>query len=379
MKIGILTLPLQTNYGGLLQAFALQTVLKKMGHEVWNIDRKFEDQPLWIKLLSVIKRSIIKVCLRKDIRVRVWTTVGEERLIARNTIRFIKENICSTKAITSGKKFSVLNKYGFEAYIVGSDQVWRPEYTPCITNYFFDFTEKRKNTKRIAYAASFGVGSWAFTAEQTIQCASLIKQFDAVSVREDSAVALCKDYLHVDAVHLLDPTMLLKKEDYSLLVKNDKIPKSKGTLMTYVLDKSPEKSEIIKRVAVELNIIPFTVMPKSSLDEVGRSKIAECIFPPVTEWIRGFMDAEYVVTDSFHGTVFSILFNKPFIAIGNQGRGMTRFTSLLKLFKLDDRLIYSFSELSPELIRNPIDFENVNMILDQERSKSFSFLNNALK
>jgi exopolysaccharide biosynthesis predicted pyruvyltransferase EpsI len=119
-------------------------------------------------------------------------------------------------------------------------------------------------------------------------------------------------------------------------------------------------------------------MPETSFRESGKNSLQQCVFPPVTNWIRGFMDARFVVTDSFHGTVFSILFNKPFLAIGNPKRGMSRFVSLLKTFGLEDRLIEVNSPNIKNLVQQPIDFDKVNLILEHERSAAFSFLNEAL-
>lgn len=379
MKIGILTQPLHTNFGGLLQAYALQKVLKDMGHEACtiSIDRESKELGL-IKYLSIVKRILFRILKKEKNIIRVWPTIKEEKIIRKNTNRFIQENINTTSKIFSNKKISLLKKYHFDAFIVGSDQVWRPMYSPCLPIYFLDFLKDINSIKRIAYAASFGVDHWEYTNEQTIQCASLASRFDAISVREDSAISLCNTYLKVKAIHVLDPTMLLTKEDYIRLIENDNIPKSKGTLMTYILDRSSDKEDIIQKISNELRLIPFSIIPKAKFVEAGKKHITDCIFPPVTEWIRGFMDAEYVVTDSFHGTVFSIIFNKPFITIGNQDRGMTRFTSLLKIFRLQERLIASSKELTIQLINTRIDFNRANRIKEIEQKHSFEFLNKAL-
>lgn len=378
MKIGILTQPLRTNYGCLVQNFALQTVLKQMGHEVWTVNRDYRRLTILIKFLSIMKRLILSVSYRRSIVIRGWPTIKEQNIIAQNTSCFIKENIYTTERIYSSKKFSLIKRYGFNAYIVGSDQVWRPVYSPCLINYFLDFLNENDNIKRIAYAASFGVDNWELSSKQTNQCASLIKRFNAISVREYSAVKLCKEYLEVDAVHVLDPTMLLSKEDYMRLLKKDNIPKSKGALMTYVIDKSSENTKIIHKIAKELDLTPFSVMPKKTFSDVGKKYIEDCIYPPVTEWILGFIEADYVVTDSFHGTIFSILFNKPFISINNANRGMTRFTSLLKMFGLAERLILSSDELTSKKINTTINFARINYILEIERQRALRFLVEAL-
>jgi polysaccharide pyruvyl transferase WcaK-like protein len=120
-------------------------------------------------------------------------------------------------------------------------------------------------------------------------------------------------------------------------------------------------------------------MPDGLFREVGKTLLAKCIYPPVTNWIRGFMDAEFVNTDSFHGTVFSINFNKPFISIGNKKRGMTRFDSLLKMFGLENRLIDSTDKNVLEIIHEKIDFIRVNKILDNKRKEAKLYMKNALQ
>ena len=379
MKIGIITLPFNANYGGLLQAYALQSVLKQMGHDVLTVNRLTRGMPLKMKVLSLGRRLILRLFFQKKVVVRTWPTAKEESITNQHTNRFITENIRTTELIGSERHFSRLEKYSFDAYVVGSDQVWRPKYSPCLNNHFLGFLGHNSKIKRISYAPSFGVENWEYTPKQTSECSLLAKKFVAISVREDSAVDLCKKHLGVDAVQALDPTLLVSKEEYVKLVENDNIPKLGGTLLTYVLDLTPEKKGIIQSVMDELNLVPVSVMPKSLFKEAGSRKLENCIFPPVTEWIRGFMDAEFVVTDSFHGTVFSIIFNKPFLAVGNSKRGMNRFASLLRMFDLEDRLILTADDMKRIKLNTPIDFGKVNLTLKNKQQQALSFLNNSLK
>ena len=379
MKIGIITLPINPNYGGLLQAFAMQSVLKQMGHEVWTINRRNKDMPLSFMILSATNRLIKSILKRKMGVIRTWATVKEVQIIDQHIIRFIGENIRTTHLLKTEKEFEGLGSYGFDAYVVGSDQVWRPKYSPSISNHFLGFSGADTKLKRISYAASFGVDDWEYTPEQTDECRNLVGKFDAVSVREDSAVILCKDHFGIDALQVLDPTLLLTKDDYIRLVEKDNIPKCNGTLLTYVLDKTPEKQAFINTIARETGMDEVSIMPKSLFRDAGSKRINDCIYPPVTAWLRGFMDAEYVITDSFHGTAFAIIFNKPFLAIGNSKRGMTRFTSLLKIFGLEDRIIHSTNELLTEKLYAPIDFQHINEILRTKQDEAFRFLSTALK
>ena len=169
--------------------------------------------------------------------------------------------------------------------------------------------------------------------------------------------------------------MLLRREQYEKLATDRHALASRGNLLTYILDPSPEKSTIVGNVSRKLGLTPFSVMPSREADVLNCAMYPEeCTSPAVEQWLRGFMDARYVIVDSFHGCVFSILFNKPFIAIANCSRGETRFTSLLRTFGLEGRLIHSVGELTDSLITAPVDWERCNGILQSERRKALLFL-----
>lgn len=366
MKIGILTLPLHTNYGGILQAYALQTVLERMGHEVVVIDtHDIRPNPPFHVLL---KRFIKKILGRK---IRVFE---EHRynamfpIISQYTQPFIEEYI-HRRVVNS--LFDLQNT-DFDALVVGSDQIWRPMYftslfNTSIKNAYLDFACKW-NIKRIAYAASFGTDNWEYSIKQTKICGELLRLFDYVSVRERSGIQLCRNNFNVDAIHVLDPTMLLDAADYIRLFEVSNTPKSSGTLLSYILDTTPDKQKLIEKITIKKGYIPFCV---NSRIEEWDAPIQECIQPPVEEWLRGFYDAEFVVTDSFHACVFSILFNKPFIVIGNEGRGIARFESLLKTFGLEERLVITNNLDLPSSIFSPPNA--LNMISDL-RDISYKFL-----
>ncbi len=380
LKIGILTLTFNTNYGGLLQAFALQKVLENMGHEVLSIYRVTEIMPLKMKVLSFVRRFTLRTFFGKKVVVRSWPSAKEQSVIAQHTNRFLRENIALTDLLKSEKEFGKLEKYGFDAYIVGSDQVWRPKYSPNLQNHFLGFLNGNTAVRRISYAASFGVDNWEYTPSQTLNSINLAQKFHSISVREDSAINLCRKFLGVEAIQHVDPTMLLIKEDYIRLVEKEGTKSMEGSLFNYVLDITPEKMEFINNLAEQLQLVPFSATASGAFRDLGKNRLEECVFPPVTTWIRGFMDAEFVITDSFHGTVFSIIFNKQFIAIGNKKRGMTRFTSLLKMFDIEYRLI-DFSELKniDDIINKPINFVKVNKILQAKRKEAVMYLQNALQ
>lgn len=381
MKIGILTQPLHNNYGGLLQTFALQKILRDSGHEPVTINILPATINVGYQLVrNVGARFVKKYIFRQKIGsvIPFIPTKEEKQIIGQHSQEFISENIQTTKPLEADKIKQIdLNSY--EAFIVGSDQVWRPAYSPNITAYFLDFIPKKSKIKRIAYAASFGVDHWEFNQKQTALCKVLAKRFDAISVREDSAINLCRDYLHAESTHLPDPTLLLNSDDYIQLTIGKKISSNKHSLMLYILDRNLEKEAIINKIQRQLNLPINSVMPSKTFSKANRKDIDQCIFPPVAQWIKGFNDADFVVTDSFHGTVFSIIFNKPFISIANKQRGTTRFTSLLKLFGLEKRLVYSETDISPELIATPIDYESVNKIREDKKIQAISFLTEHLR
>lgn len=377
MKIGILTQSLQANYGGLLQNYALQQVLLRAGHEVETIDWTPSNKSLRYRLYR-IKCTILSFLFpKKYLKLRYQPTDEEKKVIQQHTNHFISTYIHHTKTIMFKDGFSRQAKVGkYDAYVVGSDQVWRPRYNAFLTSMFLDFAKEEK-PKRIAYAASFGTDQWEFTQEMTSICAPLAQKFDFVSVREDSGVKLCKEHLGVDAVHVLDPTLLLTKEDYIHLIEAEKEPKAKGTLFNYILDPDTVKSAFINRVAKERGLKSFQVLPKCQAEtrtkDNVKNHIDDCVFPGVTTWLRAFMDAEMTIVDSFHGMVFSIIFNKPFWAIGNVSRGMSRFTSLLKMFHLEDRLLDA-DHLDDVDFSKPIDWTKVNGILEEKREECRNLL-----
>ena len=375
MRIGILTLPLHTNYGGILQAYALQTVLERMGHEVVVFDtpNKASLPPLWKLPLCFAKRILLKSMGRgnKIFAERHYNKVRP--VIAKEIQPFIDERI-HRKVIT---KFSKLNARDFDAIVVGSDQVWRTIYFPMwsgqgIENAYLSFTSGW-NIKRISYAASFGTENWEYTEEQTRLCKEAIQKFDAVSVREENGVKLCKQYFDVDALHVLDPTMLLAVDDYIKLFKQKQTPKSTGTLLNYVLDETDELNYLIQQVAKEKNIIPFSVNNPFAGNDT--KPIDQRVMQSVETWLRGFHDADFVITDSFHACVFSIIFKKQFIVVGNKKRGMERFESLLKMFGLEDRLVDANTDIAA---LQPIDYEKVYTLYGKWKAKSFQFLSVAM-
>ena len=233
MEVGIVTLPLHTNYGGILQAWALQTVIERMGHESRHV---FRD------LLGPL-------ILYKDM------SPEEIAAFQRHTARFIGRYIrCD------GTPLKDISPNRYDALVVGSDQIWRNRYTEFfhigLRNAFLDFA-KDWNVRRVAYAPSFGIDSWEAPESEIPACSELLRKFDAVSCREASGAAICRDVLGVEARVVADPTLLLGADDYGRLVDAGETEPPPGDLMAYVLDRDEEKDRILASVAKRFALRPF--------------------------------------------------------------------------------------------------------------------------
>ena len=377
MRIGILTLPLHTNYGGILQAYALQQVLRGMGHEAVVIDEEKQFHFSLKRRIEMYVKGKVKRLLQGKNAIIYSPEYYKQLWAARtkHTGRFITEHI--TRRVVAN--VTEISEGDFDAFVVGSDQIWRARYAqsfPGIGNSFLLFT-RGWDVKRISYAASFGTDKWEYNKPDTADCAMMAWMFNAISVREASGVTLCRENLGVDATLVVDPTLLLNAKDYRKLIKED-TPKSHGNLMCYVLDKGLETDNILSAIAQKTLLKPFH---SNSQTENQKLSLEERIQPPVEQWLRGFHDADFVITDSFHACIFAILFGKPFIVVGNESRGMARFESLLQMFGIEERLVSSFEDYKQreEALLRPIDYERVYRILEEKRGEATDFLKRALE
>jgi len=299
-------------------------------------------------------------------------TPSEKKILNSNQIEFVDKHIDRIGPLMSQTEFDkTVNDEKFDAFIVGSDQCWRPCYSANIANYFLDFAAD-KDVKRIAYAASFGVDDWEYTDEQTRLAAKLAKEMDAVSVREESGQKLCKKYLGVDASWVLDPTLLLGKAGFQQFVNHE--ASSEGFITEYLLEDSDETAALREEAKKQLGL---TVCKDNN-----KSKVFKRLTPlsrykniSVEEWITNIACAKFVITDSFHGAVFALMFNVPFVVRLNEVRGNARIESLLR----DLRLEHCICKKTTGFRIPEIDWDYVNGHLKQRRAESMEFLVNALK
>lgn len=368
MRIGILTLPLHVNYGGILQAYALQTVLERMGHEVVVINRPLPRNPYSVPSLVFFLYCLTShyVLRRSPVTVKWVKGVFKDYRNKKSIINFIKTKI-HNRFIES---FVSLKSSEFDALIVGSDQVWRKDYCLDIGNYFLQFADGW-DVRRLAYAASFGKDNIDdYTVDEKKNAAQLLSMFEKVSVRETSGIAVCRDEFGIDAVQMIDPTLLLSSDDYLTMIDSQLDVKFEGNLFTYILDDTPEKSACIHEIEQCNDWKEFTVYGTSGSLE---SELHDNVLQPVERWLQAFRDADAVITDSFHACVFSIVFNKPFLVFCNSARGLSRLESLLTITGLSQRLVASKDEA---LTKMELLKEKPNAIdrLDNMKRAAYEFL-----
>ena len=360
MRIGIVTQQLRNNYGGLLQNWALQQILLKMDHEpiTLNYENFFRLPPWYRRILSHIKT------------IATWMAPGRRRPWIRyevfNRSRVSHKFICNHINVTPPfRKYrsGLVGKHCLEAVISGSDQVWRPQYNPgYVDKMFLSFVED-SGIKKIAYAASFGTSAWEFTAEEEKKCADSIRRLDNVSVREKSGVVLCREHFGIESTCVLDPTMLLDREYYDNLIEGSTTPDG-PYMLAYILDNELYDKTKVERLGQSLGLPVKLVYADDEM------------LLEVEEWIAMFKNAAYVVTNSFHGTVFSIIYHRPFLSLVHEGRGSARFFDLLEQFNLSDRLIAELPEACDAI--SDIDWDAVDSRLADRRQLSIEWLKNSL-
>ena len=267
-----------------------------------------------------------------------------------------------------------------DIFIVGSDQLWhRNLYNDFGQVAFFDYIYNDK--KKIAYAASFGREYWTGDSYETQEAAVFLKDFDYVSVREQSGVDVCEKYFGVDAQCVLDPVFLCPKQEYEVLAAKSTIAIRRSYIGGYILDITPLKLQILQS-AQQSKSMPCEIMTdafRETLQDVGDITVHKNVF--CEDWLSNIIHSDFVITDSFHGMCFAIIFNKPFIAICNQERGSVRFTDLLEQLGLSERLISERTQIDEvkRLIETPMDYATVEARINKEKINSLHWLKHALK
>ena len=321
MRIALIIFPIHASHGCILQTYALYRTLRKLGHDVSIIDRQWDKLSLKNQLVYAVKSLIISI---KRKCIRPLTIEGTRKIIMSELQTFVDKHLSNRKIYFRTPRYEELPHY--DAFIVGSDQTWRPKYVSDILYYYLCFVPAEEKVKRIAY-------------------------------------------LGINVEHVLDPTMLLNKEDY--LSETGIMPSEQNRLSYYLLDNSKSKMQIVEEICKELHL---TVQRINTETENHKAGIKERVAPSIEKWIEGFVNSKFIVADSFHATVFAIIFNKHFITIANKDRGIARFESLLKMFGLENRLITDIRQVTPELVHESIDWGKVNQTMWAKQSSSLDYL-----
>lgn len=366
-KIGLLTFQSSNNYGALLQCYALSTTLEELGFvvQIFNLKKEhikdIEDLPFLSRNKRVLKKSINNAIFESafdDFKKKYLNNKFTKDIAAKDGL----------------KEFS----NSFDAVVVGSDQVWRGAYTKKLqSSFFFDFISD--NTKKISYAASFGLDYFEGYKNNEPEIKTLINKFDAISVREAEGVKICKETFNVEAIHVLDPVFLLSKERYQKIIAPEFKKNENKYIAYYFLNPDNYRKSILTSVKKEFKIkdeINIYTNDKFSFRNPSLN-LSKYKFKSFSTWLGELSNADFVVTDSFHGLAFSIIYNKQFVCIANSKRGASRMKSLLNLFKLNHRLVNEGESISFETLET-IDYTEVNKIINTQKQKSIDFLQKSI-
>ncbi|WP_295800876.1 polysaccharide pyruvyl transferase family protein [uncultured Treponema sp.] len=371
LKVGILTFWWSNdNYGQLLQCYALQKYLRDAGHDAflirYNSQNDFTRSPVFIRLLKALNPILLFKYL--NYRVNSRKSIVEAKLHDRHFIDFRNKYIVQSEKIYSSYSELKENPPEADVYIAGSDQVWNFSFCKNIKKcrnlihaYFLDFG--KPETKRISYAASWSCSDLYPDIIEEIR--PLIAKFDYVSVREKGGIELCRKCGYENAELVPDPTLLLSAEDYRKIYSENKINvPHKPYLLLYMLSNACDFDiDNVYDFAAEKNLDVIYVTGNSKIDRYKKK------YATIPEWLYLVDNAEYVVTNSFHCCVFSLILKKKFGVVplkGDFSSMNVRIDSLLEDFGLKSRI---FSGDFEKLFA-PVDFESVNKRLEEVRKCS---------
>lgn len=386
MKIGVLTHSgTDDNYGQILQAFALQKYLAGKGHDVFLIkyssdnDKSKERFVLLKNMIRFVLRIVSKE--RRDMHqyIKHMQSVSKDnrvKNVRRKFKEFLSDNIKLSRVYSSYQDL-LSDPPKADVYIVGSDQVWNPSlHNPTTAAWYLQFGDSK--IKRISYAASIGR---SIKPEEEKSFTSYLSTLDAISLRENNALEYCKS-LGVDCHLVVDPTLLASFSVYSRFITKDSVS-SRPYLFLYYLNVEtkeelawPQLDSFIKSEGLELKTVSSSgYYPAQSLIPGNENDLLT-----IPEWLTYIYHSKYVVTTSFHGTVFAILMHKPFIAIpltNQYSSGNGRLVSLLTDLGIEDRMLTAEKSVE-SIFKTDINWQDIDCRLADMRASSEQFLSNAL-
>jgi hypothetical protein len=374
MKIGILTFHYAINYGAVLQAYATQKWLIKQGVESEIINYVPNEQESKYNPEMIKKNCLVDLKTKPTksiVRLVRYKLLNEREYVDKsNKFKyFVENNLRMTSIIRRKEELTYLNNDGYDSFICGSDQIWNPEITKEFDKtYFCEFV--KENIKRIAYAASAGDISVLNRLENKEEFFRLLNNFNSIGVREQSLADFIVEESGINAISTLDPTLLLEKDDYEGVTTNPKHFNKKYVLI-YQLARNQQAKDIAIKVAKERNLEIIEVC--GTFYNKLHSKNVICNAGP-SELLGLIRDAEYVVTNSFHGTTLSMVFQKDFSTILSKKRN-SRIVDLLESIKLENRIVNVDNE---KIDIGSIEYSVHLEILEQMKKQSSKFLRESI-
>ena len=356
-KAKIVTFHCVPNYGAVLQAYALQTILCNFFKEVEIID--------YCPPSLISEYNVINTYSYKSILYSLWSLRPYLKKIKKfQSFREKHMNISSKRYVN----LSEVEDYDTDFFFLGSDQIWNPEITKGFDPVYFGLFKCKADATIVSYAAS--LGKEELTTDECKMIMKLIKNIDYLSVREEEAKNILSNYINKEINVVLDPTLLLDKEKWNSLTSEIKYS---NYLLYYSLNGYDETEALAKNIADYLGL---TLIELSGKRKPIINKTHITIYDAGPEEFLSFIKkANYVVTDSFHGTVFSVIFERPFITIPHKTRG-GRIITFLNKMGLIDRMLSVFNA---ETIKQHYNINYVNNKLALERKNSINFIENAIK
>ncbi len=393
-KIGVITYvkTATCNYGAELQAFALQYKLNKDGFdtEVVNLKRRLPSND---RFKETVKKSVRTRFERMNPLsatlsvMDLFLSVVKDKYYAKKYAsefqekkalyeRFFEENIRHSSVEYNPDDMDTAD-LPYNTYIAGSDQIWNYKNSDRVDVFFLMFANRFK-AKKISYAASFSISEIPENYKE--RYTEWINNIDEISVRETDGVRIVKDLTGRDAVHVCDPTLLLDKNEWRGAFGDNPVEEigKKKYVFVYTMSRSRNVYRIAKTIARQLGNIEV-VHVRLGIKPEANDGVIHLNFASPQQWVHLLMNAEYVVTDSFHGTVFSINFNIPFTVVQNPMSDLnSRVNTILTKVGLLDR-IYVDDKMGrlPECLN--VDYNSVNCKIDEWRKQSWQFLLDSLK
>lgn len=378
MKIGIVTIHNVNNYGAELQCCALYRKLRAMGYDAEVINYLFGIHPNHIfdgekRTVPISIKQIVKVKLLPVVQNLFCFFYKNNKRIRNQRFDDFHASFNRLTDIVYPSVQSLYNAdFDYDVICVGSDQVWNYMKGYSLEPFFASFD--KKGTKKISYGSSIGLSSLSKEAESAFK--SALSVFSSLSVREQQASDILKNILHRDVEVVLDPTLLLNSKEWLDVAKFDMCPTQKY-LLVYIVTIKPcdYVLELARRIARQRNLQIVRIC-RDAYPEHSGDDVKEILTAGPSDFVGLFSRAEFVVTNSFHGTVFSINFSKPFYSVIKKHHSTnSRLTSILKKLNLEDRIVSVDSPL-PEI--NNIDYTIPLEKLAEERKHSVEYLKKAL-